>query len=45
MTSFPIFRQINIEKIQEKFKVNFEYFWKSYGEWSICSKEQKLHFP
>ena len=27
-----------LKKIQEKFKLSFEYFWKCYGKWSICSK-------
>ena len=34
-----IFRQI--EKIQEKIKLSFEYFWKYYGKCSICSKRSK----
>ena len=34
----------NNEKIQEKFKLNFEYFWKYYGKWSICSKRANAPF-
>ena len=37
MTSFSIFRQ-HWKNIQEKFMFCFEYFWKYYGKWSICSK-------
>ena len=39
MTSFSIFRQHL--KIQEVFKLSFEYFWIYYGKWRVCSKKSK----
>ena len=32
-----------MENTEEKIKLSFEYFWKYYGKWSICSTEQMLH--
>ena len=39
MTSFSFLD--NIEKIQEKFKLSFEYFWKYYGKGVICRDDAR----
>ena len=35
----------NIEKLQENYKLSFEYFWKYKKNGAFAPKEQMLHFP